>query len=92
MEISGALWVLLYCACELGLCVTKDDDNSEHLTDGNPDTYWETDGGVGMHWIKINMKPTTIIRYVVVNLCRYCVIQLTGGHLGDSMLFLLSHW
>ena len=44
--------------------VTKDEDNSDNLTDGNPDTYWETDGGVGMHWIKINMKPATVIRYV----------------------------
>ena len=44
------------------LCVTKDDNGSEHLTDGKQDTYWETDGGVGRHWIKLTMKPGTIIR------------------------------
>ena len=48
------------------VCVTKDEDTSDHLTDGNPDTYWETDGGVGSHWIKLTMKPGTIIRYVLV--------------------------
>ena len=44
----------------------KDDDTSDHLTDGNPDTFWETDGGVGTHWIKLTMKPGTIIRCVGV--------------------------
>jgi len=45
--------------------MTQDEDNSDHLTDGNPNTFWETDGGIGMHWIKLTMKPGTIIRFVV---------------------------
>jgi len=45
--------------------MTQDHDNSDHLTDGNPNTFWETDGGIGMHWIKLTMKPGTIIRFVV---------------------------
>jgi len=56
------------CVNDVFVCVTKDDDvdSTGNLTDGNPATYWETDGGVGSHWIKVTMKPGTIIRLVVI--------------------------
>jgi len=34
------------------------------LTDGDPETYWESDGSQGQHWIMIRMKKGTIIKYV----------------------------
>jgi len=58
----GEVYLFTTKQCVNCLYVTKDDDTSDNLTDGNPDTFWETDGGVGTHWIKLNMKPTTIIR------------------------------
>ncbi|KAK3585008.1 hypothetical protein CHS0354_024922 [Potamilus streckersoni] len=32
------------------------------LTDGDPDTYWESDGSQGQHWIQLRMKKGTIIK------------------------------
>lgn len=45
----------LFCSCQ-------DEDGPENLTDGNPDTYWETDGTQGQHWIRLSMKKGTIIK------------------------------
>ncbi|XP_059151600.1 E3 ubiquitin-protein ligase HECTD3-like [Physella acuta] len=46
------------------------DGESSNLTDDNPNTYWETDGSQGQHWIRLTMKKGTIIKYLalVVNL------------------------
>jgi len=70
-KIVSVCFCCLFLGCMRELCVirlhvTQDEDNSDHLTDGNPNTFWETDGGIGMHWIKVSMKPSTIIRWVVV--------------------------
>ncbi|XP_052273526.1 E3 ubiquitin-protein ligase HECTD3-like [Dreissena polymorpha] len=32
------------------------------LTDGDPETFWESDGTAGRHWIKLKMKKGTIIK------------------------------
>jgi len=68
LHIFAACFLLVFMSCVWmnNLCVMKDDDTSDHLTDGNTDTYWETDGGVGTHWIKLTMKPGTIIRYMII--------------------------
>ena len=62
------------------LYVTKDDDTSDHLTDGNTDTYWETDGGVGTHWIKLTMKPGTIIRYMIIYAESFLTVAFSAGN------------
>ena len=51
----------LYMYC----CVTdlQEDDSKEALTDGDPDTYWESDGSQSRHWIRLHMKTGTVIRY-----------------------------
>ena len=33
-----------------------DDDDKENLLDGDPNTYWESDGNQGTHWIRLQMK------------------------------------
>ncbi|GFO48138.1 E3 ubiquitin-protein ligase hectd3 [Plakobranchus ocellatus] len=38
------------------------DGETANLTDGDPDTYWETDGSQGLHWIRLNMRKGTIIK------------------------------
>ncbi|KAL3869953.1 hypothetical protein ACJMK2_042573, partial [Sinanodonta woodiana] len=32
------------------------------LTDGDPDTYWQSNGDRGQHWIQLRMKKGTIIK------------------------------
>lgn len=32
------------------------------MTDGDPDTYWESDGSQGQHWIRMKMKKSAIIQ------------------------------
>uniref|UniRef100_A0A2C9LR03 HECT domain-containing protein n=1 Tax=Biomphalaria glabrata TaxID=6526 RepID=A0A2C9LR03_BIOGL len=38
------------------------DGESANLTDDDPNTYWETDGQQGQHWIRLTMKKGTIIK------------------------------
>ena len=44
----------------------QDDDGPLNLTDGDPDTYWESDGSQGNHWIQLRMKRGTIIKLVIL--------------------------
>ncbi|XP_039247976.2 cullin-9-like [Styela clava] len=37
------------------------------LTDGNPETYWESNGSSGSHWINIFMKKGVVIRKLTVH-------------------------
>ncbi|XP_052776275.1 E3 ubiquitin-protein ligase HECTD3-like isoform X2 [Mya arenaria] len=39
-----------------------EDYGASCLTDGDPDTYWESDGSQGRHWIKLKMKKGTIVK------------------------------
>ncbi|XP_068809049.1 E3 ubiquitin-protein ligase HECTD3 isoform X1 [Struthio camelus] len=36
--------------------------NASHLTDGQRDTYWESDGPLGEHWVRLNMKKGTVVK------------------------------
>ncbi|XP_058031226.1 E3 ubiquitin-protein ligase HECTD3 [Ahaetulla prasina] len=36
--------------------------NVSYLTDNHEDTYWESDGSQGQHWVRLNMKKGTIIK------------------------------
>lgn len=46
--------------------VSSEEDSKDALTDGDPDTFWETDGRQGKHWIKLSMRAGTIIRQLSV--------------------------
>ncbi|XP_070563097.1 E3 ubiquitin-protein ligase HECTD3-like isoform X2 [Ptychodera flava] len=39
-----------------------DEENAACLTDGDANTYWESDGSQGQHWIRIQMKRGTVIK------------------------------
>lgn len=43
-------------------CVIKDEYGPGCLTDGDPNTWWESDGSQGQHWIRLRMKKGTIIK------------------------------
>ncbi|XP_046853196.1 E3 ubiquitin-protein ligase HECTD3-like [Xenia sp. Carnegie-2017] len=36
------------------------------LTDGDVETYWESDGSQGQHWIRLKMKPGTVVKQLFV--------------------------
>lgn len=36
------------------------------LTDGDTETYWESDGMQGQHWIRLQMKRGTVVKSVPV--------------------------
>ncbi|RUS83014.1 hypothetical protein EGW08_009202 [Elysia chlorotica] len=38
------------------------DGETANLTDEDPNTYWETDGSEGLHWLRLNMRKGTIIK------------------------------
>lgn len=46
----------------------SDDDGPQNLTDDNPDTYWETDGSQGQHWIRLKMKKGTVIKKLLLSI------------------------
>lgn len=39
-----------------------EDFNVSCLTDSHADTYWESDGSQGQHWVRLNMKKGTIVK------------------------------
>lgn len=41
----------------------QEDDGPDNMTDGDAETYWESDGNQGQHWIRLTMKKGTIIKY-----------------------------
>ncbi|XP_025109253.1 E3 ubiquitin-protein ligase HECTD3-like isoform X2 [Pomacea canaliculata] len=45
-----------------------DEDGPLNLTDGDPDTYWESDGSQGQHWIQLRMKKGTVIKKLCITL------------------------
>ncbi|XP_078574979.1 E3 ubiquitin-protein ligase HECTD3-like isoform X1 [Branchiostoma floridae x Branchiostoma japonicum] len=44
----------------------RDEDNSDCLTDGDTETYWESDGSQGQHWIRLKMKRSTIVKKLMI--------------------------
>ncbi|XP_041372732.1 E3 ubiquitin-protein ligase HECTD3-like isoform X2 [Gigantopelta aegis] len=46
-----------------------EDDGPENLTDGSEDTFWESDGNQGQHWIQLRMKKGTVIKKL------YCTVD-----------------
>ena len=59
----------------------QDDEGADNLTDGDPDTFWESDGNQGLHWIRLQMKKGTIIKYVCLcNSCSHLTICLSYMH------------
>lgn len=43
-----------------------DEFGASCLTDGDTDTYWESDGTQGQHWIQLRMKKGTIVKKLSV--------------------------
>ncbi|XP_074642491.1 E3 ubiquitin-protein ligase HECTD3-like [Tubulanus polymorphus] len=52
--------------CDRAFC---EDGVAENLTDGDGETFWESDGQQGNHWVRLQMKKGTIIKklYIVVD-------------------------
>ncbi|MGH0185882.1 UNVERIFIED_CONTAM: hypothetical protein FKN15_019390 [Acipenser sinensis] len=36
------------------------------MTDGDADTYWESDGAQGQHWIRLRMKKGTVVKKLIL--------------------------
>uniref|UniRef100_A0A7N8XT03 HECT domain containing 3 n=1 Tax=Mastacembelus armatus TaxID=205130 RepID=A0A7N8XT03_9TELE len=48
-------------------CVTSIDvSSSSCLTDGDTETYWESDGMQGQHWIRLHMKRGTVVNKLIL--------------------------
>ena len=58
------------------LFTRQEDDGVENMTDGDPDTYWESDGSQGQHWIRLKMKKSTIVKYVPIDPLQYNIKML----------------
>ncbi|XP_032047895.1 E3 ubiquitin-protein ligase HECTD3 [Aythya fuligula] len=43
-----------------------EDFNVSCLTDSHADTYWESDGSQGQHWVRLNMKKGTIVKKLLL--------------------------
>jgi len=44
-----------------------DEDDKENLLDGDPNSYWESDGNQGAHWVRLQMKTGVVIRKMLVS-------------------------
>lgn len=47
----------------LDICLQEDPSGGAScLTDGDVETYWESDGMQGQHWIRLHMKKGTVVK------------------------------
>ena len=66
-----------------------EDGEAINLTDGDSDTYWESDGHQGQHWIRMHMKKGVIIKKLELTIDpdddNYMPIYIVimGGESGD---------
>ena len=42
------------------------EEETKNLFDSNPETYWESDGNQGEHWLRFHVKPGTIIERLLL--------------------------
>ncbi|XP_053929593.1 E3 ubiquitin-protein ligase HECTD3 [Cuculus canorus] len=49
-----------------------DDYSVAHLTDNQAHTFWESNGPVGKHWVRLNMKRGTIVKKLWLMLNGQC--------------------
>ena len=49
--------------------ITQGQDDDEKLTDGNNETFWESDGNHGQHWIRfvLLVYHTVVLRKPLIN-------------------------
>ena len=60
--ILGADLELKEDKCYERLEVSSNTRNVSKLTDGNPKSYWESNGSSGAHWINVFMKKGIVVR------------------------------
>ncbi|XP_046882909.1 E3 ubiquitin-protein ligase HECTD3-like [Hypomesus transpacificus] len=58
------------CVTSIELSSSSEDHSIAvaHLTDGNVDTYWESEGIQGKHWIRLHMKRGTVVNKLILTL------------------------
>lgn len=44
------------------IALFQDDFKVSHLTDNQGDTYWESSGSPGQHWVRLHMKKGSVIK------------------------------
>ena len=54
----------------------KEEESKDALTDGDPDTYWETDGSQGRHWILLPSIPQKHSNIFSLPVCYYSFFKL----------------
>ncbi|XP_067937945.1 E3 ubiquitin-protein ligase HECTD3-like [Watersipora subatra] len=74
-----------------------DHDFEEKLTDGNNETFWESDGNHGQHWIRLKMKSGTVISRLYITIAmddeNYLPehVVVAGGELDDMAILEDTH-
>ncbi|XP_060940191.1 E3 ubiquitin-protein ligase HECTD3-like [Limanda limanda] len=52
---------------DVSSCSVDPSDGVSCLTDGDTETYWESDGSQGQHWIRLHMKRGTVVNKLILN-------------------------
>lgn len=69
--------------------VSSESGSLATLTDGDTETFWESDGSQGRHWIRLRMKQGTIVKRLFITVDssddNYMPsrVQVYGGEVGD---------
>lgn len=62
-EFKMGLFMNLVHSSNLDICLQEDPSGGAScLTDGDVETYWESDGMQGQHWIRLHMKKGTVVK------------------------------
>jgi len=61
--------------------VSTEQESANNLLDGDPNTFWESDGSLGRHYIKLQMKSGVIIQRLIIG-----VDQLDDNYMPSRVL------
>ncbi|MBN3272630.1 HECD3 ligase, partial [Polyodon spathula] len=51
---------------DVSSCSEDPSEGVSCMTDGDADTYWESDGAQGQHWIRLRMKKGTVVKKLIL--------------------------
>nr|XP_054763632.1 zinc finger ZZ-type and EF-hand domain-containing protein 1-like [Lytechinus pictus] len=69
-ELEGGGEVKLTTKCFKSIQVSTNPREASRLTDGDPSTYWQSDGPAHTHWVRFKLRPGVCLKHLSVQVAR----------------------
>ncbi|XP_041474383.1 zinc finger ZZ-type and EF-hand domain-containing protein 1-like isoform X3 [Lytechinus variegatus] len=69
-ELEGGGEVKLTTKCFKSIQVSTNPREASRLTDGDPSTYWQSDGPAHTHWVRFKLRPGVCLKHLSIQVAR----------------------